>query len=74
MNTDYTLTVAQLAELQGVDYQTASGLLRYLREKGIATEVGVARRDGKGRAATEYRLPKQVVLTFGAPVEEKQAA
>ncbi len=69
---DYTLTVAQLAELTGVTYQTASGLLRFLREKGIAQEVGVARKDGKGRAATEYKLPQTVTLTFGVPVAQPE--
>ena len=73
---DVILTVQQLADREGVDYQTASGLLRYLREKGIAKEAGTAdRKAGKGRAASTYVLPAWWVLSFSpAPTEQIREA
>jgi hypothetical protein len=68
--TNFTLTVQDLASLEGIDYQTASGLLRFLREKGIAKEVSKRKKATKGRTATEYELPKVITLTFGELVTE----
>lgn len=68
------LTVAELAEREGVDYLTASGLLRYLREKGIASETAPKLKEGKGRKASQYKLPQRVELTFtGKAVSETPA-
>ena len=64
---ELVITVQQLADKEGVDYLTASGLLRYLREKGIAQEAGKSQKKGKGRSAVAYRLPERVELTFTLP-------
>ena len=72
--TERILTVHELASEHGVDYQTASGLLRYLREKGIAQEVGARQKAGKGRSAMEYKVPVRVELAFGTATDNAEAA
>jgi len=54
--------------LTGTDYQTAAGLVRYLKEAGIAKEIGTRpNKAGKGKPSTLYTLPKRVELVFGVP-------
>lgn len=60
-------TVAEFADSMKVDYQTASGLIRYLKIKGIAIETGV-RKPKKGKPSVIYMIPGTVELTFVEPV------
>jgi len=73
MNDTMTMTVQEFAEMTGVGYQTASGLLRYLREKGIAQDAGTQAKEGKGRSASLYTFPARVELVFLIPAVAEAA-
>ena len=66
---NYEVTTAQFAEMTGVEYASAQGMLKYLCEKGLAKKIGsVPAKGGKGKPSTLYSVPQRVELEFGAPV------
>lgn len=59
-----TGTTQEIAVVLGVDYIVATGLIRYLRQKGIAKEVGTRPTKGKGKPSTIFSVPATVTLEF----------
>lgn len=59
-----TGTTQEIANVLGVDYLIATGLIRYLRQKGIAKEVGKVPSKGKGKPSTVFSMPATVTLEF----------
>lgn len=57
-------TTQELADLLKVDYQAMSGLLRYLREKGIVMQKGCKQKDNRGKPAAIFELPTRIELVF----------
>jgi hypothetical protein len=71
------ITAGEFAALEGVDYQTAAGTLRYLRDKGLIKEgktrpVAKTKTNpsGRGKPSQEYLMPAAITLTFGFPKEK----
>ena len=60
----FTGTIQELADRLGVEYADAAGLLKFLRVKGIAKEVG-KRPTGK-RPQLVFEVPETVTLTVPA--------
>jgi hypothetical protein len=64
---DFVGTTTEFAELIGTEYAVASGVLRYLKEKGIATDGGQRpAKGGKGKPSILFKVPKTVTLKFGS--------
>jgi transcription initiation factor IIE alpha subunit len=58
-------TTKEFAERLGVEYQVAAGLLRYLKEKGLAKIVETRPNpSGKGKGSDVYELPTSIALEF----------
>lgn len=66
MNT-IKVTATQFAELHKVDYAVASGVLRFLQSKGIATSSPL--KVGKGKPSMLYDVPCQVTLDLNGNVK-----
>lgn len=63
---EFVGTTQEFADLVGVEYLTASGLLRYLKDTGVAKEVDKRpAKGGRGKPSTVYSVPSVVTLTFG---------
>lgn len=64
----FTCTTDQFAEIQGVPYPEAYGLMCFLRARGVAKEAGKIvsplSKTGKGKRVTLWELPIELHLDF----------
>jgi hypothetical protein len=60
------VTVSEFREIQGLKSQVeANSVINLLKAQGVAIEVGKKRRtDGRGKPATIYEIPQEVLLTL----------
>jgi hypothetical protein len=60
------VTVSEFREIQGLKSQVeANSVMNLLKAQGFAIEVGKKRRtDGRGKPATIYEIPQEVLLTL----------
>lgn len=60
-------TIEEFAASWGVDYQTARGLIEFLKNSGAAKAVGTeAKPEGtRGKRKIIYEIPLKVVLQLG---------
>jgi hypothetical protein len=71
----FTGTTQEIAVVLGTDYNTAHGVLKLLKAKGIATEVDTRpAKGGKGKPSSVYSIPQTVTLTFASATAETTAA
>lgn len=64
-----TVTIGEFAALNGTDYQTAAGYIRFLAQAGVATTAGTrTAASGKGKPSTVYVIPVEAHLTHKAPL------
>lgn len=75
MNENFVGTTQEFADMVGVAYLTASGLLRFLKETGKAEEVDKRpAKGGRGKPSTVYSVPMVVTLRFHKYADEMKEA
>jgi hypothetical protein len=63
-----TLSAAELAEANDLDYTEATGLLKTLLKLGIAQSAGIRKISGsKGKGSNLYSLPLEIKFTLKEP-------
>lgn len=63
-------TTQEFADQVGVDYLTASGILRFLKETGVAKEVEKRpAKGGRGKPSSVYEVPLTVTLDFSGKMK-----
>ena len=71
MNDTFVGTTQEFADQVGVDYLTASGLLRFLKDFGVAKETDKRpAKGGRGKPSTVYSVPMVVTLRFHKYADE----
>lgn len=69
------LTVGEFASLNGMDYQTAAGVIRFLTDHGLVEVKGKrAAKGGKGKPSTLYAIPELAFLKFKLKMDYAVAA
>jgi hypothetical protein len=70
-NDKFVGTTQEFADRIGVEYLTAAGALRFLKELGIAHEAGKRKTaTGRGKPSTVYSVPLTVTLNLGERVDK----
>jgi predicted ArsR family transcriptional regulator len=60
-------TVAQLAETEGVPFQSANGFIKVLEKKGLAKRVDKVSINKRGRATIIYEIDSTVKVSLKKP-------
>ncbi len=61
-------TIKQFATTQQIEYVIAAGLVRYLKDRGIAKKVGTEKTKGAPKASDVYEIPCEIRISLSAVV------
>lgn len=70
--TEFKGTITEFAEMTKVEYQDAAGMYRFLREIGVAKDVGKRKTaTGRGKPSTIFTCPLKFEIVLGVPVGDE---